>query len=51
MMNKKKRATDFKANGKWGIHVREDNCLYKQAININIIAQEKGVHTNILIEL
>lgn len=48
---KKKRATDFKANGKQGINVREDNCLHKQTLNINITAQEKGVPTDILIEL
>jgi len=46
----KKRAIDFKANWKWGINVREDNCLNKQILHINITAQEEVVPTDTLIE-
>lgn len=41
----KKKAIDFKANWKWGIDVREDNCLNRHALNINITAQEKVAPT------
>lgn len=45
-----KKSNKFQNKLKWGISVREDNCLNKQILHINITAQEEVVPPDTLIE-